>query len=100
MIYPVACSQLPEDGGLFVLAVGRDEDGYMFADYFMGFVPEDAFGGFVPGGDDAVEGFGDDGIVGRLHDSGQVGEAFGLEALGGEVGEHVDGADEFAIVVE
>ncbi len=63
MIHPFASGELAEDGGLFVLAVCRDEGGDMLAYDFFGLVSEDAFGGFVPGGDDAFECFGDDGIV-------------------------------------
>ncbi len=58
-----------EDGGFFMLTVWRDDDGDGFSDHFGGGVAEDAFSGGVPALDDALEVFGDDGVIGGFDDS-------------------------------
>jgi hypothetical protein len=64
-------SESRENGGFFVLVAWRNKDGDWFPDYFISGVPEDSFCAFVPTGDDAVERFADDGVVGGLDERGE-----------------------------
>ena len=85
-----------DDIGFFVPALAGDDQSDVLADGFFGEVAEDAFGGFVPTGDDAVEGFADDGVVGGIDDgSEQGGAAFGAFAIG-DIARDLGGADDAA----
>jgi hypothetical protein len=61
-------AQTAEDLAFLILELRRDDDGNRLSDGFVGGKSENAFCSGVPAGDDAVEVFGDDGVVGRLDD--------------------------------
>ena len=63
---------------------GRDDEVDMFADGFNRLISEQALGGRVPAGDDAVERFGDDGVVGGFDHRAEQTLALGMPLpLGG-----------------
>ena len=66
----------------------------VLADGFAASVPEDSLGALVPARDEAIEVFGDDGVVGIFNDGGQKSQAFGggfaFEIVGGLAGEQVE----------
>src|SRR5207249_1648601 len=64
MVHALAAQEVGEDFGLFLLAVRRNEHGNGLTDGFLRRVAEETLGAFVPTGDDVVEVFADDGVVG------------------------------------
>ncbi len=72
---PLAPSQLCQDAGFLLLQFSGDEQKDRLADGFLSGVTEDALGPGIPGGDDAFQGFADDGVIGGFHHGGDVGES-------------------------
>ncbi len=66
VIDALAAVNASENLSLLIVAIGREQDFDGLADHLLGGVAEDALRGFIPTGDDALKGFGDDGIVGGL----------------------------------
>src|ERR1700748_457601 len=60
-----------QDPRLFMLTIRRNQRQDRLADDFISGVAEEPFGGCVPTGDDDVESLADDGVIGRLDDSGE-----------------------------
>lgn len=67
---------------------GEERDG--MADRLLGFVAEDAGGGGVPGGNDAMQGHAEDGVVRRLDDGGKPAFRYGAVVV------HLKGGRDFA----
>src|SRR6185369_7049004 len=66
-VFDALTSAQPRQNLRFLIEVIRwNDDGDGLADYFVGGVAEDPFRPLVPTGDDALEGFADDGVIGRL----------------------------------
>src|SRR5262249_8731852 len=68
MVHPLAVSDPLQDLDDVLALLGRLQDGDVPADDLVGGVAEDLLGAPVPARDDAIEGLGDDGIVGRFDD--------------------------------
>ena len=68
---------------LFVEAVGRHKHAHGLADSLGCVITENTLGTSIPGGDVAIEGFADDGVVGRLDDRGETSSC----AIGSLVGQ-------------
>ena len=77
---PLAAADLLEDVANLGAAVRRNNEVDVPAHGFDRNEPEQALGGAVPAGDDAVERFGDDGVVGGFHDRAEKTFALGVEA--------------------
>lgn len=58
---------------LFIEPVGRKKNVNGFSDYFFGLVAENALGRRIPAGDDAFEGFADNGVLRRIDNGGKQG---------------------------
>src|SRR5215469_3797154 len=71
MIDALTSAQPGENVGFFLTAVGRDKDGDWATQHFGRGIAENVAGGVVPAHDDAVEVFGNDGVVGTGDDGGQ-----------------------------
>src|SRR5579863_8796957 len=83
MVDALAVSDAADDLRLFLVELARNKDGDGLADDFLGGVFEDAFGGGVPAADNAVQVFGNNGIVGTIDDGGQAGAVvFGARGVG------------------
>src|ERR1700674_4916742 len=74
MFDALAGSQPLQDHSFFILQLGRDEDRNRLPYYFFRCVSEDALGAAVPAGDDSVQIFGNDRVVGRFHDGRKLGQ--------------------------
>ena len=72
MVDALATPKLLHDPGQLVRAVFRDEDRDRPAHDLFGRVAVDPLRSFVPAGDDSVERFSDDRVVGRVDDRRQV----------------------------
>ena len=94
MIDTLPAAKLLQDFGLFIEAIGREEDGDGIADHFLGGVAEHPLGGWIPAFDDAVEVFADDGVVGRGDD--RLEAAFQLDVLA-DVAGNLGGPDDLSM---
>ena len=71
--------ELFENPCLFIVAIGWNDQCHVLADRFLGRITEQALRTLIPAGDDAVEIFADDGVVGAIHNgSQQAGVSLGL----------------------
>ena len=68
MINPLTATDTFEDFGLFVVPIGRNNEGHRPADGFVGRVAKKTLGPAVPTGDHAVKVFGEDCVIRRFHD--------------------------------
>jgi hypothetical protein len=71
MIHPLSGPDLAKDIGLFILAIGWDDDVDGLADYLIRLPAENPLGAPIPGGDDSFERFADDGIIRGFDDGGE-----------------------------
>ena len=78
MVDAFAAPDAGHDAVLFGEPVFRDDESDVAADRFLRRIAEDALGSGVPTGDDAIEVFADNHVVGRVHDGGE--QAAGLIA--------------------
>jgi hypothetical protein len=67
---PFSAAQPSQNVIFFRLALGGNQPTNRLSDDFLGGIPEHSFGGGVPTGNDAVQRFADDRIVGRRDDGG------------------------------
>jgi hypothetical protein len=79
----LAGGDTPENVDFFEKAIGRQQHTHGLADRFGGGIAEDTFCAGIPTGDGAVEGFADDGVVGRFDDGGEA-EIGAVSAFVGE----------------
>ncbi|MGA2594043.1 MAG: hypothetical protein ABSH32_29420 [Bryobacteraceae bacterium] len=66
VVHAPALSDLVKDSKHFVAAAGGRKNRYGLANGFLGGVAKNSFCRFIPGGNDAIEIFADDGVVGGL----------------------------------
>src|SRR5687768_8968673 len=96
MIDTFAPANAAENAGFFVGALGRDENGDVLADGFVGSIAKDAFGAAVPTGNDAVKVFADDRVVGELDDGREPVPKFSFAFLDRDVAKDHDEAGDLA----
>src|SRR5271166_4308243 len=65
MVDPLTAADAFEDSWFLVVAIGRNEHRHRLADRFLARIAEEALRASVPARDDAVDVFGNDGVVGR-----------------------------------
>jgi hypothetical protein len=73
MLNLLASPQLRHDHRNIIRKGWRRKQGNVFADYLCFGVPVEALGSLIPAGDNAVQRFTQDGIIGRLHNRRQPG---------------------------
>src|SRR5580704_18728157 len=68
MLDALALAQSRKDSGLLVPAIEGDDHRDWLADGFFGCVSKKSLGAAVPAGNNALQSFADNGIVGRIYD--------------------------------
>ena len=97
MIYALAPPEAVQNLRLFVAPIRGNQHGDGPPDRFLGRVAEQPLRALVPTGDDAVEVFADDRVVGGI-DNGRQRRSSLLAVLAfGDVEQHVDAADDPAL---
>src|SRR4029450_3306104 len=81
----------------FILPVFGNQSQDRFADYLFWFVSKDAFGALVPIGDDSIQSFCRDRVVGGLNYRGQAHGGYLCVLALGDVEKEIDRAGDFAV---
>src|SRR5438093_3403653 len=97
MVHPFAALKALKNPGLLVDLVRRDQNRHWLADYVFGGIPKHSLRTFVPTRDDALQGLGNDRIVGRIDHRRKMRAKFRGELLGGNVPGETTAVNESAI---